>query len=66
MRHCSITKPISYHFIEGNWTPYSLQGENTLASVQGASLNIVFEPVEQPLTVNGIPRGLQYCVGNGG
>ena len=56
---------LGYHLVEGRWGPYELQGEHTLTSVQGASFETVFQPVEVPLTVNGVPTGLQHRTANG-
>jgi uncharacterized surface protein with fasciclin (FAS1) repeats len=33
--------------------------------VQGAALDVVFQPIEKPLSVNGVVTGLQHRVSNG-
>lgn len=61
----ALANILQYHLVEGRWGPYELTGEHTLTSVQGSSLETVFQPVEKPLSVNEIPTGLQHRVSNG-
>jgi uncharacterized surface protein with fasciclin (FAS1) repeats len=56
---------LSYHVSEGRWGPYELTGEHILTSVQGGTLEVAFQPIEQPLAVNGITTGLQHRTRNG-
>lgn len=61
----ALANVLKYHLVEGRWTPYELTGEHALITVQGESLDVMFQPVEIPLSVNGNPTGLQHRVGNG-
>ncbi len=61
----ALADVLNYHITEGRWGPYELTGEHTLSSLQGSNLEVVFQPVEQPLTVNGVATGLQHRTANG-
>lgn len=56
---------LKMHMSEGRWGPYELTGEHTLSSLQGSNLDVVFQPIAQPLSVNGIVTGLQHRTSNG-
>lgn len=61
----ALIELLSYHVSEGRWGPYELTGEHSLTSVQGGALEVAFQPIEQPLAVNGITTGLQHRTSNG-